>query len=106
MAAEQLLRSLHLWEKTKPKLVFGENIRQTLQLAESGNADIAIVAWSLVLSKGGLLLPDTGHQPIRQAGGIVTGSKRQNEARKLLDLLASAPGRDLLRRFGFGPPQP
>ena len=35
-AAEQALRSLGLWETLKPKLVYGENIRHTLQFLQTG----------------------------------------------------------------------
>ena len=35
------------------RIVYGENVRQALQFAETGNADAAIVAWSLVKEKGG-----------------------------------------------------
>jgi molybdate transport system substrate-binding protein len=36
-----------IWEAVQPRLVFGENVRQTLQYAETGNVDVAIVALSL-----------------------------------------------------------
>ena len=103
-AARELLRKHGLWDRLQPKLVYGENIRQALQIAESGNAEAALVAWSLVIGKGGILLPSADHPPIRQAGGIVAGSNRQNQARQVLDLLRSPEGQQLLRRFGFDPP--
>jgi molybdate transport system substrate-binding protein len=103
VAAREALERLGLWDRLKPRLVYGENVRQTLQLAESGNAEVALVAWSLVLNKGGVLIPDAWHQPIRQAGGVVARSARKPDARRLFELLASPAGRDLLREFGFGP---
>ena len=103
-AARDLLRQRGLWDRLQPKLVYGENIRQTLQIAESGNAEAALVAWSLVIGKAGVLLPASNHPPIRQAGGVVAASSRQAEARRLFDLLRSPAGQQLLRRFGFDPP--
>jgi len=35
-------------------------------VAESGKRRRAITAWSLVFQRGGTLLPDSGHSPIRQ----------------------------------------
>src|SRR5688500_11812592 len=35
-AAEEALRTAGLWEALQPKLVYGENIRQTLQYVETG----------------------------------------------------------------------
>jgi molybdate transport system substrate-binding protein len=40
-AAKEVLQSAGVWDKVKSKLVFGENVRQTQQYAETGNAGIA-----------------------------------------------------------------
>ena len=82
--------------------MFGENVRQALQFAESGNADAVITAWSLVFDRGGVLLPDSGHSPIRQAGGVVGGRPDEAAARRFLDLLASDEGRRILAEHGLG----
>jgi molybdate transport system substrate-binding protein len=103
VAAKEILLHHGLWDRLKSRLVYGENIRQTLQLAESGNADAALVSWSLVREKGGVLLPASGHAPIRQTGGIVSGSGRKEDARRLLELLTGAAGRELLLKHGFSP---
>ena len=41
------MQTAGVWEAVQPKLVLGENVRQTLQYAETGNVDVAIVALSL-----------------------------------------------------------
>ena len=66
VAARQVLENRGLWKQVERKIVYGENIRETLQYAESGNADVALVAWSLVHDKGGILLPAAWHAPISQ----------------------------------------
>ncbi len=104
LAAKQLLESAGLWKKLQPKIVFAENVRQALQFAERGNADAAILAWTLVHDKGGIWLSDAHHSPILQAGGVSRRSKRQLEAGKLLQFLRSAAGRQLLGRYGLFPP--
>ena len=100
-AAREFLERQGLWKALEPKLVFGENVRQALQYAESGNADAVITAWSLLYDRGGVLLPDTGHAPIRQAGGVVTGRPNEPAARKFLDFLSGAEGRRVLEGRGF-----
>ncbi|MBI4889018.1 MAG: molybdate ABC transporter substrate-binding protein [Acidobacteria bacterium] len=105
-AAEQALRHLGLWTSVSGRLVLGENVRQAFEFARSGNADAVITSWTLVFDKGGVLLPDTGHAPIRQSGGIVRGTPREKEARSLLQFLVSPAGRLLLSRFGLFPPTP
>ncbi len=103
-AAEQALRKLGLWDSLSGRLVLGENVRQAFEFARSGNADAVITSWTMVFDKGGILLPDTDHPPIRQSGGIVRGTGHEQQARALLQYLASPAGRQLLARFGLFPP--
>ncbi len=101
IAARQALEKLTQWKQIEPRLVLAENIRQTLQYAESGNAEVAITAWSLVFDRNGVLLPAELHEPIRQGCGIVTGSAKTPLARSFLELLTSPEGVTLLERFGL-----
>lgn len=105
VAARQFLERRGLWKAVAPKVVYGENVRQALQFAESGNAEAAITAWSLVFDRGGVLLPDRDHAPIRQAGGVVTGRPRAAEARRFLEYLAGPEARGILAAHGFGMPE-
>lgn len=105
VAARQALERRGLWQRVAPKIVYGENVRQTLQYAESGNADSAITAWSLVFDKGGVLLPEEWHAPVRQSAGIVSSSRRQREARQFLDFLTGPEARAILLRHGFAAPR-
>src|SRR5215208_7950444 len=50
-AARQALQSAGIWDRVSSRLVFGENISQTLQYAETGNVDAAIVALSLSVNR-------------------------------------------------------
>jgi molybdate transport system substrate-binding protein len=105
MAARQMLERLGLWKRLESRIVYGENIRQTLQYAESGNAEVAITSWSLVFDRGGVLLAREMSDPIRQAAGITSASRQQELARKFLELLASPEGVALLGKFGLFPPE-
>ena len=49
LAAQQTLQRAGIFDAVKSKLVYGDNIRQTLQYGETGNVDVAIVALSLSL---------------------------------------------------------
>jgi len=101
VAARQALEKSGLWTTLGKKIVYGESVRQALEYAESGNADAAITAWSLVSQKGGILLPPNLHNPIRQAGGVVKTSKNPEAARAFLRFLVSADGRRILENHGF-----
>jgi molybdate transport system substrate-binding protein len=100
VAAKQALAGL--WPKVESRMVYAESVRQALEFATSGNADAAIVAWSLVLDRGGVLIPDRLHAPIRQSGGVVQRSNHQAAARDLLRFLAGKEGQALLSKYGFG----
>lgn len=104
IAARDALRKLGLWEKLEGKLVYGENVQQALQYAESGNADAAITAWSLVFDRGGVLLPSAWHADIVQMGAMVAGSPNPAGAREFLGFLTGPEGRKLLEKFGFQSP--
>jgi len=107
VAAREALRRAKLWSAVEPKLVMGQNVRQALQYAESGNAEAAIVAWPLVMGRGGFVLSTDLHEPIRQAGGVVKSSRQPALGRRFLEFLVSDEGRSLLGRAGFLlPPKP
>ena len=101
VAAKYALEKSGLWPKLGSKVVYGETVRQALEYAESGNAEAAIVAWSLVSDRGGVLLPASLHNPIRQTAGIVRTSKNQEAARYFLRFLVSPEGRKLFESHGF-----
>jgi molybdate transport system substrate-binding protein len=105
VAARALLESAGLWDGLKPKVLYGENVRQALEYAESGNADAVITAWSLILDRGGILLPSGAHAPVRQAGGVVAGRPNAAAARRFLNFLGSEAGRRILENHGLGVPE-
>ena len=105
--AEEALRASGVWDKVEPKLVYGENIAQTAQYIESGNAQVGIIALSLTLNseltkKGGYwLIPDTLHAPLEQ-GFVVTRRAANNAlATRFADYMNSKPARAAMTKFGF-----
>jgi molybdate transport system substrate-binding protein len=103
MAAREALQRLKLWETVQAKLVLGENVRQALQYAETGNADVSITALSLsVQSKGHWrLIPDDLHRPLKQALAVIKNTSHENEARQFAAFINSAQGRPIMRKYGF-----
>ena len=105
--AEEALRSAGLWDKLESRLVYGENIAQTAQFVQTGNADVGIIALSLALnqelaSKGAyLLIDDKLHQPLEQ-GYIITKRAADNPlARRFADFMDSKDARATMARYGF-----
>jgi molybdate transport system substrate-binding protein len=105
--AEEALRSAGLWEKVQPKLVFGENISQTAQYVQTGNAQVGIIALSLVLNpelskKGGYyLIPDTMHNPLEQGFIITKRGANKPLAKKFADFISTQQVRGIMTKYGF-----
>jgi molybdate transport system substrate-binding protein len=103
MAAREALQTAGVWDAVSPKLVYGENVSQTLQFAESGNVDAAVVALSLSTQSKGrwTLIPAAMHKPLNQALAVVKGAKHEREARRFAAFVNSAQGRAVMRQYGF-----
>lgn len=102
-AAKEALEHEGVWNRVRQHIVYGENVRHALQYARTGNADAAIVAWSLVKDDGGQLLPAEWHKPIRQTAAIPVRSRNPEAAKRFLTFLLSSDGRKILGQAGFSP---
>lgn len=110
-ATREALTRLNLWEQTAPRIVYGENITQTAQFVETGNADAGFVALSLVLSprlnsKGRWHEVDPSlHSPLEQ-GVVITKRGAGNPASaRFLAFLRSEGARAVFERFGYRVPK-
>ena len=103
LAARQALESVGIWDAVKPKLVYGDNIRQTLQYAQTGNVDVAIVALSLSTQSRGRwsLIPEELHKPLDQSLAILKTTKKEKDARAFAAFLSGPEGRAVMKKYGF-----
>jgi molybdate transport system substrate-binding protein len=106
LAAQQALQKAGLWDEVKSKLVYGDNIRQTLQYAETGNVDVAIVALSLSQQSKGrwVLIPEELHAPIDQGLAVIKTTKNETAARAFASFITGPRGREILGKYGFAFP--
>lgn len=103
-AARDYLERAGVWAAAEPKIVYGENVRQAAQFAESGNVDALVSSWTVVAPLKGTLVPANAHEPIRQAGGAVAASPKPEEALQFLRMLGEPAARELFRQHGFDLP--
>ncbi|MBS1214433.1 MAG: molybdate transporter substrate-binding protein [Proteobacteria bacterium] len=107
MRAQEALEHEGVWQKIQDKLVLGENIAQTAQFAESGAADVGIIALSLAVSptmknKGHYsLVPENLHSPLDQGFVILKKAENNTLAKAFADYVDSQPARTVLRGYGF-----
>ncbi len=102
VAAKEALETRGLWKAVEPKIVYGENVRQALQFAESGNVEAVIASWTLLIGKG-TLLPAEWHKPIRQTGAILKSSAQAEDARRFLKFLMGPDAQKILNDNGLSP---
>ncbi len=109
-AAEQTLRSLGLWERIKPRLVYGENITQTFQFVSSRNAELGFVAQSQVLSSNTQQLgsrwdvPPTLHDPIIQEAVLLNQGATNAAAQAFLGYMKTPSAHAIIKQHGYGIP--
>ena len=106
-AAKAALEKAGLWPSVESRLVLGENIAQTAQFVQTGNADCGIVALSLLL---GPKLKGVGtyqiidpklYPPLEQAAVLTQNGKANSAARTYFDFLRSPAARQIFDRYGF-----
>jgi molybdate transport system substrate-binding protein len=107
LAAVAALKSLKVYERAEPNLVYGENITQTAQFVQSGAADIGIIALSLAIAPqmrdAGRYweIPFDAYPRMEQGGIILNWTKDPQAARALRDFVLGRHGRGVLERHGF-----
>lgn len=106
-ASMQTMEALGVKEALKPKLVMGENIAQTYQFVDTGNADVGFVALSQVMEGGeitkgsGWIVPGELHEPIRQDAVILESGKDNPAVTELIAYLKSEKARAIIHQFGY-----
>ena len=106
--AKESMQYYKIYDQVKSKFVYGENISQTAQFVQLGAADIGIVALSLALSPtmkkaGGnyYVIPEKSHQPLEQGYVVLKHAKKNQNALKFYNFIASPTAIAILTHFGF-----
>ena len=102
-AAQEALESAGVWERLKPKLVYGENIRHTLQFVETGAVEAGIVALSVAAVPDVRYVPIDPklHRPLNQVAAVVKRSARPELGVAFIQFLNGPEGRPIMKRYGF-----
>jgi len=110
-AAKAALEKARLWTALKDKIVFGENIAQTAQFIQTGNAGAGIVALSLVLSPKlhgvgrWVEVPENAYPRLDQAAVLTNRGSANPDAARYLNFLRSPEARKVFDRYGFRLPE-
>ncbi len=110
-AAVAAMKHDGIYDQVKGKIVLGENISQTAQFVQSGNAEIGIVALSLALAptmkdKGTYFeIPAQDYPPIEQASVVLKASKNKDLAKKFIAFLKQPEAAGIMTGYGFMVPK-
>jgi molybdate transport system substrate-binding protein len=108
-AAEASLKSLGLYDQLKPKFVVAENIAQTAQYVDSGNAQAGLISLTSALTGRFMAdgyyvaMPRDSYPPILQGAVVLKNSSNRTEAHQFLDFLLSPPIQKELAARGLEP---
>jgi molybdate transport system substrate-binding protein len=107
-AAVAALRKMKMYDAVSPHFVVGENITQTAQFVESGNAQLGLISLTAASTDHFkeigtyVLVPTSQYPAILQYAVVLKNSPRRAEAHAFLDWLLSSPVQGNLPNLGLG----
>jgi molybdate transport system substrate-binding protein len=108
-AAASALRKMKLYDQVSPHFVVGENIAQTAQFVESGNAQLGLISLTTANTEHFrqigeyVLVPTSQYPEIRQCAVVMKNSDRKAEAHAFLDWLLTPAVQENWRKLGLAP---
>jgi molybdate transport system substrate-binding protein len=107
-AAMAAIRNMKLYEGLKTHLVVAENVAQTAQFVESGNAQLGLISLTLASSEhmqqvGTFVRMPKVYPEIRQCAVVMKGSSHRADAHAFLDWLRSPAMQQNLPKYGLDP---
>jgi molybdate transport system substrate-binding protein len=109
-AAKAAIQKLGLADALKDKLVVAENIAQTAQYADSGNADAGLISLTSALTPRltadgkYVAMPEDSYPPLLQGAVVIKQGSGTEEAHRFLAFLLSPPIRKQLAERGLKAP--
>ncbi len=103
-AAIETLKALKIYDAVEPKIVEGNNISQTFQFVETGNAELGFVALSQLKGDAGgsrWLVPQADYTPIRQDAVLLNKGTSNPAATAFMSFLKGPEARAVIEKFGY-----
>lgn len=103
-AAIETMKKLKVYEALKAKIVEGNNIAQTFQFVDTGNAPVGFVALSQVVGKDGgsrWVVPADLYSPIRQDAVLLKTGADNAAAKAFVDFLKGPEATRIINKYGY-----
>ena len=107
-AAIETMKTLNVYDALQPKIVQGNNIAQTFQFIDTGNAELGFVALSQVVdrSEGSRWLVSANlYAPIKQDAVLLKKGAGNEAAKAFLAFLKGPEAAAVEAKFGYGTPE-
>ena len=103
-AAVETMKSLGVYDALQPKIVQGQNIGQTFQFVETGNAEVGFVALGQVSQTDAgsrWVVPQEHFEPIRQDAVLLKTGENNPAAAAFLEFLKGDEAGAIIEKFGY-----
>ena len=102
-AAKAALEKLGVWKKIEKRVIYGTNIEDTMKLAQTGNAEVALIALSQVIKDKGkyVEVPADLHEPLDQALAVCKNGKQQALGTRFAEFMATPEIQELMKSYGY-----
>ena len=104
-AAVETMQKLGVYDALKGKIVEGNNIAQTYQFVDTGNAEVGFIAYSQVALKSGgsrWEVPANLHKTIAQDAVLLKTGANNEAAKAFLAFLKGPEARKVIQKYGYG----
>lgn len=107
VAAQQALERAGVLDDVQSKLIYGESVRQALQFVQSGNAPVGLVARAIaeVPEVDWTAVEPDLYDAVDQAMAVLSGTEREQLARRFVDFVTGPEGQAVLQRYGYRLPE-
>jgi molybdate transport system substrate-binding protein len=99
------MQALSVYDQLEAKIVQGNNIAQTYQFVETGNAELGFVALSQVVSgtEGSRWeVPADLYEPIRQDAVLLAKGGDSEAAKAFVEFLRGPDAAPIIAKYGYG----
>jgi molybdate transport system substrate-binding protein len=107
-AAIETMKSLNVYDALQSRIVQGNNIAQTFQFIDTGNAELGFVALSQVVerSEGSRwMVPGNLYAPIKQDAVLLKKGAGNDAAKAFITFLKGPEAAAIEARFGYATPE-
>jgi molybdate transport system substrate-binding protein len=104
-AGVEVMKKLGVYDALAAKIVQGDNIAQTYQFVETGNAEVGFVALSQVINKdegSRWVVPDNLYATIAQDAVLLKQGAGNPAAKTFLSFLKGPQARAVKEKYGYG----